>query len=48
MKSQFNKYWIIVVLVILANIGIFVFFSNNLESYIVTSYTTDSGIPVAK
>lgn len=36
----FNKYWIIVAIITIANILIFVFFSNKLESY-VTDTTVD-------
>jgi len=39
---QFNKYWIIVAGVTIANIFIFVFFSNKLESY-VTDIMIDEG-----
>jgi len=34
---KFNKYWIIVSAITLANIFIFAFFSNKLESYVTDS-----------
>ncbi|MDE2031117.1 MAG: hypothetical protein KGI58_02565 [Patescibacteria group bacterium] len=41
MKTKTKNYWIIIVLVIIANILIFSFFSKHLES-LVTSYAIDS------
>ena len=40
MKSKIKNYWIIVALVIIANIAIFTFFSKRLES-VVVDYTLD-------
>jgi len=34
MKLSFNKYWIFIALCIIGNIIIFVFMSDNLESYV--------------
>lgn len=34
MKSNFNKYWIIIAFVIIINILIFTFLSNRLESFV--------------
>lgn len=34
MKLAFNKYWMIIALIIIINIFIFVFLSNKLESYV--------------
>jgi hypothetical protein len=39
---KFNKYWIIVAGITIANIFIFVFFSNKLESYVTDSMVDES------
>ena len=37
MKPQFNKTWLVISVIIIANILIFVFLSNKLESYVIDS-----------
>jgi len=37
MKPQFNKSWLWISVIIIANILIFVFLSNKLESYVIDS-----------
>lgn len=44
MKPQFNKSWLIISIIIIANILIFVFLSNKLESYVVDTMAAKQGI----
>ena len=44
MKPQFNKSWLWISIIIIANILIFVFLSNKLESYVIDSMVENQEI----
>jgi len=44
MKFTFNKYWMFIAMAIIANIFIFVFLSNKLESYVVDTIVEKNNV----
>lgn len=46
MKTTFNKYWILISVIIIMNILVFIILSNKLESYAVDKMIEEQGINV--
>jgi|GEM_PF-4844040 len=44
---KFNKYWMLVAFITIVNIFIFVFLSNKLESYVVTTIVQNNVVAVS-